>query len=81
MQKKIQSLYREKKRKRIEMDDMHYMEDYSDIEGFIDNKIGRIILKICVVLGIFVFLLNVFWKEFQTVSLEDFGRENTAIIR
>lgn len=59
MQKKVQGLYRKKKQQRSE--DMDHMNDYSDLD---DNKIGIIIVRICVVLGILVLLLNAFFKDF-----------------
>ena len=62
MQKKVQGLYRKKKQQRRE--DMDHMNDYSDMDEFDDNKIGIIIVRICVVLGILVLVLNAFIKEF-----------------
>ena len=52
MQKKVQALYRKIKQQRKEDEDKY------------DNKIGIVIVNICVVLGILVLLLNAFIKEF-----------------
>ena len=62
MQKKIQQSYRKTKQMRAE--DMDYFNDYSELDDIEENKIGSIIIRICVVLGVLVFLLNVFNKEF-----------------
>lgn len=62
MQKKVQGLYRKIKQERREA--MEHLNDYSDIVDIEDNKIGRIIVRICVVLGILVLVLNAFIKEF-----------------
>ncbi len=62
MQKKVQGLYRKIKQHRRE--DMDHMNDYSDMDDLDDNKIGIIIVRICVVLGILVLLLNAFIKDF-----------------
>jgi hypothetical protein len=62
MQKKVQGLYRKTKQQRRE--DMDHMNDYSDMDDLDDNKIGIIIVRICVVLGILVLVLNAFIKEF-----------------
>ncbi len=62
MQKKVQGLYRKIKQQRRE--DMDHMNDYSDMDDLNDNKIGIIIVRICVVLGILVLVLNAFIKEF-----------------
>lgn len=62
IQKKIQSLYRKRKQEgREELEDMDFMYDYNDID---DNNIGRIIIRICVVLGILVLVLDAIIKEF-----------------
>lgn len=50
MQRKVQGLYREIKQQRKEEKN--------------NNKIGIIIVDICVVLGILILLLNAFIKEF-----------------
>lgn len=52
MKKKVQGLYRKIKQQRKEDEDKN------------DNKIGIVIVDICVVLGILVLLLNAFIKEF-----------------
>lgn len=62
MQKKIQQSYRKTKQMRAE--DMDHFNDYSELNDIEENKIGSIIIRICVVLGVLVFLLNVFNKEF-----------------
>ncbi|WP_071396286.1 hypothetical protein [Bacillus tuaregi] len=61
-QKKIQGLYRKTKQQRRENTD--YMYDYSGMDDSGDNKIGKIVVSICVVLGIIVIILNAFIKEF-----------------
>lgn len=50
MQKKVQGLYRKTKQQ-------HKEDKY-------DNKIGIVIVNICVVLGVLVLILNTFIKEF-----------------
>ncbi|MBM7663576.1 hypothetical protein JOC25_000032 [Solibacillus kalamii] len=50
MQRKVQGLYREIKQQRKEEKN--------------NNKIGIVIVDICVVLGILILLLNAFIKEF-----------------
>ncbi|MGE7692944.1 hypothetical protein ACQKNC_02345 [Lysinibacillus sp. NPDC094177] len=50
MQKKVQGLYRKTKQQHKEDKD--------------DNKIGIVIVNICVVLGVLVFILNTFIKDF-----------------
>ncbi|MCM3721520.1 MULTISPECIES: hypothetical protein [Solibacillus] len=50
MQRKVQGLYREIKQQRNEEKN--------------NNKIGIVIVDICVVLGILILLLNAFIKEF-----------------
>ncbi|MCZ8542225.1 hypothetical protein [Psychrobacillus psychrodurans] len=62
MQKKVQGLYRKKKKQRRE--DMDHMNEYSDMDDLVDNKIAIIILRICVVLAIILLVLNAFIKDF-----------------
>ena len=65
MQKKVQGLYRKKKKQRRE--DMDHMNEYSDMDDLVDNKIAIIILRICVVLAIILLVLDAFIKDFQIV--------------
>ena len=62
MQKKVQGLYRKKKKQRRE--DMDHMNEYSDMDDLVDNKIAIIILRICVVLAIILLVLDAFIKDF-----------------
>jgi len=61
-QKKVQGLYRKTKQQRRENTD--YMNDYSGMDDSGDNKIGKIVVSICVVLGIIIIILNAFIKDF-----------------
>lgn len=62
MQKKVQGLYRKKKKQLRE--DMDHMNEYSDMDDLVDNKIAIIILRICVVLAIILLVLDAFIKDF-----------------
>ena len=62
MQKKVQGLYRKVKQQRIE--DMEPMNDYSDMDDLVENKLFTIIVRILVVLGIIFLILNAFIKDF-----------------
>lgn len=62
MQKKVQGLYREKKKQLRE--DMDHMNDYNDRDDLVDNKIAIIIVRFCAVLAIIILVLNAFIKEF-----------------
>lgn len=62
MQKKVQGLYRKKKKQLRK--DMDHMNEYSDMDDLVDNKIAIIILRICVVLAIILLVLDAFIKDF-----------------
>lgn len=62
VQKKVQGLYRKKKKQLRE--DMDHMNEYSDMDDLVDNKIAIIILRICVVLAIILLVLDAFIKDF-----------------
>lgn len=61
-QKKVQGLYRKTKQQFRENKD--YMNDYNGMDDSGDNKIGKVVVSICVVLGIIIIILNAFIKEF-----------------
>lgn len=62
MQKKVQRLYRKIKQQR--MKDMKPMNDYSDMDDLVENKLFTIIVRILVVLGIIFLILDAFIKGF-----------------
>ncbi|MEK3995188.1 MULTISPECIES: hypothetical protein [Psychrobacillus] len=43
---------------------MDHMNEYSDMDDLVDNKIAIIILRICVVLAIILLVLDAFIKDF-----------------
>lgn len=62
-QKKVQSIYRKKKQRRGDMDDMEEMYDKpnmldkDELNNMDDNKIAVVIVNICAVLGLLVYLI------------------------
>ena len=62
IQKKVQRLYRKIKQQR--MKDMKPMDDYSDIDDLVENKLFTFIVRILVVLGIIFLVLDAFIKGF-----------------
>ena len=62
IQKNVQRLYRKIKQQR--MKDMKPMDDYSDIDDLVENKLFTFIVRILVVLGIIFLILDAFIKGF-----------------